>query len=183
MTWRRGQCYSQDLRDRVLSSVDDGTPVYRTAKLFRVSVSYIYKALDRRRRTGDSGPNPNRGHRPRLLAPAQEQALAARIATEPDITLARLYGRAPRRQRLKAKAPFGHWKTITFVAALRLIGVTAPWALDRAMDGAAFKAYCHNVLAPTLSLDDIVGRDNLPAHKIADVASGNALQEMVCIPK
>lgn len=90
MTWRRGQCYSQDLRDRVLSSVDDGTPVYRTAKLFRVSVSYIYKALDRRRRTGDSGPNPNRGHRPRILTPAQEQALAARIAGEPDITLARL---------------------------------------------------------------------------------------------
>ena len=90
MTWRRGQCYSQDLRDRVLSSVDDGTPVYRTAKLFRVSVSYIYKALDRRRRTGDSGPNPKRGHRPRILTPAQEQALAARIAGEPDITLARL---------------------------------------------------------------------------------------------
>ena len=90
MTWRRGQCYSQDLRDRVLSSVDDGTPVYRTAKLFRVSVSYIYKAVDRRRRTGDSGPNPNRGHRPRILTPGQEQALAARIAAEPDITLARL---------------------------------------------------------------------------------------------
>ena len=45
MAWRRGQQYSQDLRERILSSVDGGTPVYRVAKLFRVSVSYIYKAL------------------------------------------------------------------------------------------------------------------------------------------
>ena len=84
--------------------------------------------------------------------------------------MTRLYGRAPRGQRLNAKAPFGHWKTITFVAALRLIGVTAPWVLDGAMDGAAFKAYCRNVLAPTLRPDDIVAMDNLPAHKVAGVA-------------
>ncbi len=90
MSWRRGQRYSQDLRDRVLSAVDAGGPVYRVATTFEVSVSYIYKALSRRRETGDSGPNPNRGHRPRKLTPAQEQALAARIAAEPDITLARL---------------------------------------------------------------------------------------------
>lgn len=90
MTWQRGQSYSQDLRDRVLSSVDGGTPVYEVAELFRVTVSYIYKALARRRRTGDSGPNPNRGHRPRILTPALEQALGARVSAEPDITLARL---------------------------------------------------------------------------------------------
>ncbi len=90
MSWRRGQRYSQDLRDRVLAAVDGGRPVYRVSETFRVSVSYIYKALSRRRATGDSGPNPNRGHRPRKLTPAQEQALAARIAAEPDITLVRL---------------------------------------------------------------------------------------------
>jgi len=55
-----------------------------------VSISYIYKALIRRRLTGDSGPNRNRGHRPRKLTAAQERALAARIAAQPDITLARL---------------------------------------------------------------------------------------------
>ncbi len=90
MSWRRGQCYSQDLRDRVLAAVDGGGAVYRMADIFGVSVSYIYKALSRRRLTGDSGPNRNRGHRPRKLTPGQERALAARIAAEPDITLVRL---------------------------------------------------------------------------------------------
>ena len=88
--WRRGRRYSQDLRDRVLAAIDGGMAVRRAAPLFRVSLSYIYKALIRRRATGDSGPSPSRGHRPRKLTPRQEQALFARVQAEPDITLARL---------------------------------------------------------------------------------------------
>lgn len=83
--------------------------------------------------------------------------------------MTRLYGRAPRGQRLKAKAPFGHWKTVTFVAALRLGAITAPWVLDGPMDGDAFRAYVSRVLAPTLHRDDIVVMDNLPAHKVAGI--------------
>jgi len=83
--------------------------------------------------------------------------------------MTRLYGRAPRGQRLKASAPFGHWKTMTFVAALRLSGVTAPWVLDSAMDGDAFRTYVSHELAPTLSPGDIVVLDNLPAHKVAGI--------------
>jgi transposase len=60
------------------------------AALFRVSVSYIYKALIRRRRTGAVSASPRRGHRPRKLSPAQEAALAARIEAHPDLTLAAL---------------------------------------------------------------------------------------------
>ena len=90
MAWRRGQPYSQDLRDRVLGAVDGGMAVRQAARTFQVSISYIYKALIRRRQTGESGPNPNRGHRPRKLTPEQEAALAARIEAQPDITLARL---------------------------------------------------------------------------------------------
>ncbi len=82
----------------------------------------------------------------------------------------RLYGRAPRGQRLKAKAPFGHWMTITFVAGLRLSGVSAPWVLDGPMDGAAFRTYIHHALAPALEAGDIVVMDNLPAHKVAGIA-------------
>jgi Transposase len=48
-----GVAYSQDLRDRVMAAVDGGLSVYSAAPLFRVSVSYIYKALGRRRATGD----------------------------------------------------------------------------------------------------------------------------------
>ncbi len=83
--------------------------------------------------------------------------------------MTRLYGRAPRGRRLLAKAPFGHWKTTTFVAALRRDGLTAPMVLDGPMTGQAFLAYVEQVLIPTLKPDDIVVMDNLPAHKIAAV--------------
>ncbi len=87
MGWRSGQSYSQDLRDRVIATVDGGVPVRQAAVTFEVSIAYIYKALIRRRLTGDSGPNPNRGHRARKLTPAQELALATHIRSRPGITL------------------------------------------------------------------------------------------------
>ena len=49
MGWQQGQAYSDDLRARVLSAVDRGGRVYEIAPLFEVSVSYIYKALARRK--------------------------------------------------------------------------------------------------------------------------------------
>ena len=74
--------------------------------------------------------------------------------------MTRLYGRAPRGRRLFAKAPFGHWKTTTFVAALRRDGLGAPMVLDGPMTGQAFLAYVEQVLIPTLKPDDIVALDN-----------------------
>jgi transposase len=88
MGWRSGQSYSQDLRDRVLRAVDGGMPVRQAARTFAVSIAYIYKALLRRRVTGDAGINPNRGHAPRKLSGAQELALEAHIRSRPGITLA-----------------------------------------------------------------------------------------------
>lgn len=83
--------------------------------------------------------------------------------------MARLYGRAPRGKRCRAPVPHGHWKTTTFVGALRLSGMTAPMTLDGAMDGAAFQAWVDQLLVPTLLPDDIVIMDNLPAHKRAGI--------------
>lgn len=83
--------------------------------------------------------------------------------------MTRRYGRAPRGQRLLARAPFGHWKTTTFVAGLRLTGLTAPMVLDGAMNGATFLAYVREILVPTLAPGDIVVMDNLPAHKLPAV--------------
>lgn len=88
MVWRQGQSYSEDLRARVLAAIDGGMAARSAASVFRVSVSYIYKAVIRRRRTGEVSASSRRGHRPRKLSPAQEAALAAHIAAHPDITLA-----------------------------------------------------------------------------------------------
>jgi transposase len=90
MVWRQGQSYSEDLRARVLAAVDGGMAARAAAVLFRVSVSYIYKALIRRRRTGQVIASLRRGHRPRKLSPSQEAALAAHIEAHPDLTLAAL---------------------------------------------------------------------------------------------
>jgi transposase len=79
--------------------------------------------------------------------------------------MARLYGRSARGSRCVAHVPQGHWKTTTFVGALRCCGMTAPMVLDGPMNGAAFIAYIEQVLVATLRPGDIVVMDNLPAHK------------------
>jgi len=84
-----GKAYSQDLRERVIAAVDTGTGAYAAAPLFRVSVSYIYKALGRRRATGEiTARRSGGGPKPKLAA--HDEAVRARIAAEPDITLAEL---------------------------------------------------------------------------------------------
>lgn len=88
MGWRQGQAYSDDLRARVLAAVDGGMAARAAASLFRVSVSYIYKALIRRRRTGEATASPVRGHRPKKLTHDQEAALAAHVLANSDMTLA-----------------------------------------------------------------------------------------------
>lgn len=79
------------------------------------------------------------------------------------------YGRAPRGERVEGIAPHGHWKTTTFIAALRHDRITAPCVFDGPINGAAFKAWVEQALAPTLYKGDIVILDNLSSHKVAGV--------------
>ncbi|MBC7819539.1 MAG: IS630 family transposase, partial [Planctomycetaceae bacterium] len=72
-------------------------------------------------------------------------------------------------ERLVAAVPHGHWKTTTFLAALRSTGLTAPLVIDGAVNGALFLSYVRQQLVPTLSAGDIVIMDNLAAHKVAGV--------------
>ncbi len=237
-----GKPYSQDLRERVIAAVDTGTGAYLAAPLFQVSVSYIYKALIRRRKTGEVTARPSGGGPKPKLAP-HDDALRARVAAEPDITLAELqawllaerkvnvsigclwnrlkflklplkksrseqdrsdvaqardewrasqgelnperlvfidetgaatdmarrYGRCPRGQRLVSSVPWGHWKTTTFVAALRVGEIAAPCVFDGPMDGPSFRAYVEQFVVPILRESDIVVMDNLPSHKVAGI--------------
>ncbi len=79
--------------------------------------------------------------------------------------MTRLRGRCLKGKRLKSKAPFGHWKTQTFIAGLRCYGLEAPFVIDQPMNRRIFEAYVETQLAPTLSKGDVVILDNLPAHK------------------
>ena len=83
--------------------------------------------------------------------------------------MARLRGRAPKGERLRAAIPHGHWKTTTFVAGLRLDGIAAPMVLDGPINRNAFQAYVDQVLVPELRPGDIVIMDNLGSHKGPEV--------------
>jgi transposase len=89
--------------------------------------------------------------------------------TGASTNMVRRYGRCPRGERLVGAAPWGHWKTTTFVAGLRSSGVVAPLVLDGPMTGEVFRAYVEQMLAPCLAPGDVVVMDNLPAHKVTGV--------------
>ena len=78
-------------------------------------------------------------------------------------------GRSLQGTRLIDKTPHGHWKTTTFVAALRSSGLAAPLVIDGAINGDLFLAYVRQVLVPTLRVGDVVVMDNLSSHKRAGV--------------
>jgi transposase len=79
--------------------------------------------------------------------------------------MAPLRGWGPRGQRLEAHVPHGHWKTLTFIAALRCDRVDAPWVLDGPINGELFTLYVEKLLVPTLAKGDVVILDNLGSHK------------------
>ena len=84
-----------------------------------------------------------------------------------------LRGWAPRGERLVAKVPHGHWKTMTFVASLRHDRIEAPWLIDGPIIGEGFRTYVEKALAPTLKPGDVVIMDNLGSHK------GNAVRRAI----
>jgi transposase len=83
--------------------------------------------------------------------------------------MSRRYGRSLKGRRLISAVPHGHWKTTTFVAALRSEGLTAPMVVDGAINGRVFLAYVRQQLVPTLRPGDIVVMDNLASHKVSGV--------------
>ena len=96
-----------------------------------------------------------------------------------------LRGWCPRGERLKAKAPFGKWKTMTFIAALRCDRIDAPCLFDGPINGEAFLAYVTTFLVPTLRAGDIVILDNLGSHrgKLVRRAIRQAGARLLFLPK
>jgi transposase len=236
-----GKPYSDDLRERVVATIEAGHTREEVAELYNRPLSTVGRFIRRKRETGSVSPDKFGGHKTYALAPHTD-LVSALVAEQPDSTLAelearltkqkvkvsksaisrflhhlnltfkkksihaaeqdredvaaarkalrkaqptldpkrlvfideaatttkmtRLYGRAPQGERLVEKVPHGHWKTTTFICGLRYNGVTAPFALDGAMDGPHFLAYIEQILAPTLKKGDIVFMDNVSTHLV-----------------
>jgi transposase len=80
--------------------------------------------------------------------------------------MTRLYGWGPTNRRVVDAVPHGHWKTTTFVVAVRREGLFAPMVVDGALNGELFVKYVRQELAPRLRSGDILVLDNLPTHKV-----------------
>ena len=115
-----------------------------------------------KRRSWINGRQPRMRQEPHRLVFIDETSVTTRLT--------RLRGRAPRGERLKASAPFGKWRTQTFIAGLRCWGLTAPWIIEGAIDREMFDLYVETQLAPTLRPGDVVILDNLGVHKSAYAA-------------
>src|SRR5215467_4456784 len=89
MEWRRGRADGQDLRDKMFAAIDRGMEPIEVAEAFTVSVSWIYKALGRRRTTGETTARPQRCHVPGKLDLHHDE-IRARVAAVPDMTIAEL---------------------------------------------------------------------------------------------
>lgn len=80
-----------------------------------------------------------------------------------------LRGWGPRGERLRGFAPHGHWRTLTFLGALRYNGLTAPCVFDGPINGECFRAYIAQQLVPLLAPGDIIVMDNLGSRKSAAI--------------
>jgi len=96
-----------------------------------------------------------------------------------------LRGWCARGERLKAKAPFGKWRTMTFIAALRCDRIDAPCLFDGPINGELFLAYVRTLLVPTLKPGDVVVMDNLGSHrgKLVRRAIRQAGAKLIFLPK
>ena len=91
--------------------------------------------------------------------------------TSVNTKMTRLRGRSRKGQRLRTAAPFGPWKTHTFIAGLRCHELSAPWVIDGPITRRAFETYIETQRAPTLAKGDVVILDNLAVHKSAKAAA------------
>jgi transposase len=110
MGWRRGQAYSQHLRERVFVAFDSGTPVGAVARMLQVSVSYVSKVLGRRRHTGETTARPQHCHVPAKLT-ACHAALRQRVRACPDATLGELQNWLQETQQMSASVTL-IWETL-----------------------------------------------------------------------
>jgi len=96
--------------------------------------------------------------------------------------MTRLRGRSKCGERLRAAAPFGHWKTQTFIAALRSDGLTAPWVLNGPMNRWAFDIHVETQLAPTLYQGEVSSLTTSPPTRASEPPSRRARGSCFCRP-
>ena len=86
-----------------------------------------------------------------------------------NLSMTRMYGRAPKGERVAGSVPGDHGPNVTMVGSMGLEGISAAMSFEGPMNGAVFEVFVEQVLGPTLVEGDVVLMDNLPAHKVVGI--------------
>ncbi len=82
-----------------------------------------------------------------------------------NVALTPRYGRAPRGERARGKAPRNWGKNVTLISSISLEGMGPSMSIEGPSDTDSFGLYMREILAPTLEAGQIVLMDNLSVHK------------------
>jgi transposase len=116
--------YSQDLRQRILETVERGEGSLRQiARRSLVSLSFVTRLLQLHRSTGSLQPRPHGGGNPAKLGPQDLERLRELVRQQPDATLEEL------RQRLGVSC-----STMTIARALRKLRLPRKKKIPRAQE-------------------------------------------------
>jgi transposase len=80
------KAYPQDLRERILQTVDEGKTQAETASLFKVSEASVKRYVRQRREKGHVQPKPIPGRPPTKRVPLEAE-LQPQLESQPDATL------------------------------------------------------------------------------------------------
>ena len=163
----------QKLCDRLRSEKGVKADTSMMSRFFRrIGVTLKKRRSSRANKTGRTSAGIGRAGEPIRAASIPP---ASSLSTRPSgraegrlwakTNMTRLYGWAPKGERLIDKVPHGHWETATFLAALRSDRIDAPCLFDGPINGERFRAYVEQFLVPTLKAGDVVILDNLGSHK------------------
>ncbi len=82
-----------------------------------------------------------------------------------NIALTPRYGRAPKGERARGKAPRNRGKNVTLISSIGLEGMGPSMSIEGPSDTDSFGIYVREVLVPALKAGQIVLMDNLSVHK------------------
>ena len=111
------------------------------------------------------------------VAPLDRRRFVFTDETGFHLAMTRLYGRAPRGQRVAQSAPRNHGKRVSLISSLSLRGMVAPFSIEGAVDTLVFDAYVSKLLLPQLRGGDIVLLDNLPVHQASQIEEAVATRK------
>jgi transposase len=90
--------------------------------------------------------------------------------TSVNIGMTRLYGRAPKGERIVEYVPYVKYKRVSILSTIRVNGESNPFVYSGSLNGNLFTQYIFYCVLPTLKPYDILVMDRLSSHMMAIIS-------------